>query len=1324
MKKLLPIALVPLTFGPRRRTNSASTKKSALLISLLIFLALAISPNLFAQAPIISSFSPASGAVGTIVTITGTGFNATAANNIVFFGATKATVTAASTSSLTVTVPVGATYQPISVLNGGNALLGYSTKPFITTFTPSKGSLTPADFSPRVTVTTGGWCQGIVIADLDGDGKPDLAMTDLRNHTVSVFQNISVSGSLTAGSFGPKVTFAAGGAPTGIAVGDLDGDGKPDIVVTNATDNTLSVFRNTSSVGSINSGSFTAGFTLPTLADPELVSIGDLDGDGKADLIVSGYNSNGLSVFRNVSVRGSLLASSFAARVDLVTDNVSSLAVGDLDGDGKPDLVATNYQSKKISVWQNRATAGSISTSSFAPPVSFVTAGKPVSVAIGDLDEDGKPDLVVASSSDTVLVFRNTSAIGSINSGSFAASVSFITANTPHNIVISDLDGDGKPDLAIVSTGSTVSILRNISTKGSITAGSFAAKVDFFIGPYSYYIAIGDLDGDGKPDIAVPNSNSSIDANTVSFLHNNPFFPPSVQATDVTFSNTTTNSTTASWTNGNGLSRAVFIAEASTGNAAPVNNITYAASPVLGLGTQIGSSGWYCVYNDIGTSVNITGLSSGATYRVMAVEYDGTAGAENYLSAASIGNPANVNTLPGGPVTIDSISMVSANPTNASTVQYTVTFAAPVTGLSASNFSLTSTGSISGAAITSLSGSGSTYTVTVNTGTGSGTLGLNLANSIGLSPSIITTLPFAGPAYSIDHTIHTAPVITSFNPSTGPLGTSVTITGTGFDAAAGNNIVFFGATRAAVTAASTTSLTVKVPAGATYQPISVLNGATALVGYAEKPFVGTFAPTKGDINTADFLPPVIFTSGISPADVAVADIDGDGKPDLIITNSAANTVSVLRNISTSGSITANSFAPKVDFATGNTPAGVAVADLDGDGKADIVVANYTDNTLSVLRNTSTAGTITASSFAPRVDFATHPSPSQVKIADIDGDGKADIVVRINYQTDPITFPGIISIFRNTSTVGSITAGSFAPGVNFNYGLRLNSTGGMAIGDIDGDGKPDIAVTAMESLSVVIFKNTATIGSIDANSLLAPVYIPTGFLPIDVAIGDLDGDGRPDLAVGYNGGGSMSVLRNISVSGTINTNSFAAHVDYPGSGGGQVAIGDLDGDGKADLAVGSQYSPGGIISLYRNTSITGSINSGSFAQKVDINSGPGTVGVFLADLDGDGRTDLIAMIPSNINISIGNEVAVLRNNPFFPHLFRPQMLLLPIQAQILPRPAGPMATARQGQYSFVPPQRTAHRLLTGLLIRPTRYIRQARRSVQALGTVFIMGQVIL
>ena len=158
----------------------------------------------------------------------------------------------------------------------------------------------------------------------------------------------------------------------------------------------------------------------------------------------------------------------------------------------------------------------------------------------------------------------------------------------------------------------------------------------------------------------------------------------------------------------------------------------------------------------------------------------------------------------------------------------------------------------------------------------------------------------------------------------------------------------------------------------------------------------------------------------------------------------SNTISVLRNTSTSGSISASSFAAKVDFATGTTPVSVAIGDVDGDGKPDLVVANYSSNTISVLRNTSTSGSISASSFAAKVDFATGTNPGSVAIGDVDGDGKPDLVVANGNN---------LSVLRNTSTPGSISATSFAAKVDFD--LVFVGPVFVAIGDVDGDGKPDL-----------------------------------------------------------------------------------------------------------------------------------------------------------------------------------------------------------------------------------------------------------------------------
>jgi len=124
-----------------------------------------------------------------------------------------------------------------------------------------------------------------------------------------------------------------------------------------------------------------------------------------------------------------------------------------------------------------------------------------------------------------------------------------------------------------------------------------------------------------------------------------PLAAPATQATNVTFTTTTTTTTTANWTNGGGTARAVFMLAGSSGSPAPVDLTGYNANAAFGSGDQVGSSGWYCVYNGTGSTVNITGLTAGTTYQVMTVEYNGTGSNVAYLTTAGTGNPAGFTTI-------------------------------------------------------------------------------------------------------------------------------------------------------------------------------------------------------------------------------------------------------------------------------------------------------------------------------------------------------------------------------------------------------------------------------------------------------------------------------------------------------------------------------------------------------------------------------------------------------------------------------------------------------------------------------------------------------
>lgn len=466
------------------------------------------------------------------------------------------------------------------------------------------------------------------------------------------------------------------------------------------------------------------------------------------------------------------------------------------------------------------------------------------------------------------------------------------------------------------------------------------------------------------------------------------------------------------------------------------------------------------------------------------------------------------------------------------------------------------------------------------------------------------------------------PTITSFTPISGTSGASITITGTNFSATPASNIVYFGATKATVTSATTTSLTVTIPAGATHRPISVT--VNSLTAYSRQSFVPTFAG-GATIDASTLAAKVDFTTALYPDYSTLADVDGDGKSEILVSNGNSLSFSAFRNVSTAGSITASSFSAKVDYTAASSPNSVEYGDLDGDGKLDMVVTNATTGSISLYRNVSTVGAITSGSFAAKVDFTTGLNNPRISvIRDFDGDGKPDIAIS-NANTAQVI------VFRNTTIAGPFTSGSLAIPITLTAG---GNPSGIASSDLDGDGKLDIVVSNTTPNSISVFRNTSTSGTI---SFAAKVDFTTGTSPQNICIGDLDGDGKEDIAVANSGGASISIFRNTSTVGTITSGSFASKVDFTaGSNTLAVSAGDINGDGKLDL-VAANNTPN-TISIFRNTATSGAITTGSFAAKVDFATGIGPMySVSIGDLDGDGKPDVVT---SN---STANTISVLRNN---------------------------------------------------------------------------------
>jgi hypothetical protein len=442
------------------------------------------------------------------VNIAGFNFDAIPSNNVVYFGATRATVAAATSTNLAVMVPAGATFSPVTVTVAG--LTAQSNQRFLPTFAGKAGAISSSKFVGHNLTAESGPFQTL-IADLDGDGKPDLVVANVYAHTISIYRNVSTNGSPISNWFAPPFDLAltlgtTSDNPVCIEVADLDGDGKLDILVCDRITNQLLLCRNLAVPGTLTANSFAAPAAFPTGNDPRRVRVADLDGDGRQDIVVANYGDNTLSLFQNIGTPGSLTTNSFGPRADLpAASGLYDLVIADFDGDGKPDIATANYSSSFVSVFRNIGSSGTLDTNSFAAEVDLPSPGNCESIVAVDVDGDGLLDLAVGSiQGQTMSVFRNSSAPGSL---SFDPHVDFGAPGWVHNVTAADFNGDGQPDLAIDGElGNFMSIFQNGSAPGAFTTASLSNRVDFPTGYNVWGISVGDFDGDGRPDIVVGNA--------------------------------------------------------------------------------------------------------------------------------------------------------------------------------------------------------------------------------------------------------------------------------------------------------------------------------------------------------------------------------------------------------------------------------------------------------------------------------------------------------------------------------------------------------------------------------------------------------------------------------------------------------------------------------------------------------------------------------------------------------------------------------------------------------------------------------------------------
>jgi uncharacterized repeat protein (TIGR01451 family) len=1008
------------------------------------------------------------------------------------------------------------------------------------------------------------WLCALLVAGLMSAQTPTTTLLVSSPNPASLGQSVTLSATVTVGATG-KVTFYDGVLVLGTAA-LAGGHASFSTVLLASGAHSLTAHYNgdtsfrpslsvpgSQTVVAVPTNGFRPAKLDQTVGGSDGLVVADFNRDGVTDLAFP--DTDGITI--KLGKGDGTFAAGTHYPAGLAATYVLQIITGDFDSDGNTDIVM------EVNIYDGRSAYllrgngdGTFQTTATA----IVNLPKIILTQYAvDLNRDGQLDLLVIQQ-DSLSTYSLSIMLGN-GDGTFQTPIPVVSNTSFPYVAVADLNSDGNADL-VVSPNSVFLGNGDGTFQPALTLGS---SVNNF--------TVGDFNGDGKIDILADyaagtavllgNGDGSFQAPLLSVRTTNPLFYGGLTIGDF---------------NGDGMLDFAYRAD-------------NGANPSSSLAIVFG--------NGDGTFQHGVSIPANSGGQLVIADFNGDGKPD--LAAENLDTALNIYL--GGQFSGLDITQIHAGPLTAGQTKiYQISVRNP--------FFVSTSGAVtvietlpSGLTATAIGGQGWTCSLAGLTCTRSDVL----TSVLSYPPILITVL--AGPA-STPGTLTVSGSVTSSgatsvvsDPTPLLLATATTLMVSSNTPALSQDIVLTATVSSGATGA------VSFFDGTNFLGTGMLSGGSAtltthLVASGARKIYATYL---GDAtHGAGTSPPVTLrvkaeaagglTMAASPAtgsglnNIYLADVNGDGKADLVTPNSAANTISVLLG---NGDGT---FQPKSDYAVGANPVAITIADFNQDGKPDLAVANQSySRYLSILLNRGDG------TFSSATNIAMPPGqyPANVLAADFDGNGTLDLVVNS---------PAAVGQFQLTLLLGN-GDGTFQALPN--VGTSCCSAA-LAAGDLNGDGNLDLVAGGY------VYLGNGN-GTFSNNGIF-----PGGLAPASWVLADLNSDGNLDLIAppnpSYGFNGFYVFLGN-------GDGTFQAPGSYPTEGGtNTLAVADINGDGKLDVITANVGA--------NSITIWFGAGDGTFRSSINYPSGLKPNGVVAADFNGDGRTDLA------VSKGVGDSVTVL------------------------------------------------------------------------------------